>query len=274
MPAKEVVPEFGFREAPAAVAAAALAAIRDGGAKPAARGRGRGRPRPEPAVAEAMAPGTEEPPDATPVAEGAGESATGEARRRRRRRGGRGRGRGRGGRGRRPRRAVETEARSQLGRAGVRRSADRRTPAVLPERPTRRPWRTRPMQAQTNPSESAPAPRRPRIACRNGGRRRQPGASAMAPGEPRSVRASRSTPERRPPRRGAKPRRRSRRPAAPGERPKPRTRSREGRAYQAAPTRRGSGSASVRGERRPPSPPEHTEAGPRAGLLRCDPSSR
>jgi uncharacterized LabA/DUF88 family protein len=101
MPAKEVVPEFGFREAPAAVAAAALAAIREGGAKPAARGRGRGRTRLEPAVLEAMAPGTEEPPEATPVVEGAGESgagesATGEARRRRRRRGGRGRGRGRG----------------------------------------------------------------------------------------------------------------------------------------------------------------------------------
>lgn len=99
MPAKEVVPEFGFREAPAAVAAAALAAIREGGAKPALRGRGRGRSRPEPAVIEAMAPGTEEPPEPTEApsgVEGAGESATGEARRRRRRRGGRGRGRGRG----------------------------------------------------------------------------------------------------------------------------------------------------------------------------------
>lgn len=96
MPAKEVVPEFGFREAPAAVAAAALAAIRDGGAKPAARGRGRGRARPEPEPIEAMAPGTEEPPEATPVAEGSSDAATGEARRRRRRRGGRGRGRGRG----------------------------------------------------------------------------------------------------------------------------------------------------------------------------------
>ncbi len=99
MPAKEVVPEFGFREAPAAVAAAALAAIREGGVKPAPRGRGRGRPRAEPAVVEAMAPGTEEPPEPTEApsgAEGAGESATGEARRRRRRRGGRGRGRGRG----------------------------------------------------------------------------------------------------------------------------------------------------------------------------------
>lgn len=95
MPAKEVVPEFGFREAPAAVAAAALAAIRDGGARPASRGRGRSSAKPEP-VLEAMAPGTEEPPEA-PAAAGdvATDAATGEARRRRRRRGGRGRGRGR-----------------------------------------------------------------------------------------------------------------------------------------------------------------------------------
>jgi len=96
MPAKEVVPEFGFREAPAAVAAAALAAIREGGAKPAARGRGRSAPKPEP-VFDAMAPGTEEPPEAATVAaDGTTDAATGEARRRRRRRGGRGRGRGRG----------------------------------------------------------------------------------------------------------------------------------------------------------------------------------
>ena len=96
MPAKEVVPEFGFREAPAAVAAAALAAIREGGPKPASRGRGRGGTRPEPVALEAMAPGTEEPPEAVSAAEGAADGATGEARRRRRRRGGRGRGRGRG----------------------------------------------------------------------------------------------------------------------------------------------------------------------------------
>ena len=94
MPAKEVVPEFGFREAPAAVAAAALAAIREGGAKPASRGRGRGGARPEPSL-EAMAPGTEEPPEAPTAAEAATDGTTGEARRRRRRRGGRGRGRGR-----------------------------------------------------------------------------------------------------------------------------------------------------------------------------------
>ena len=96
MPAKEVVPEFGFREAPASVAAAAMAAIRDGGAKPASRGRGRGRTRPEPAPVESMAPGTEEPPEPVATVEGGTEAATGEARRRRRRRGGRGRGRGRG----------------------------------------------------------------------------------------------------------------------------------------------------------------------------------
>ena len=95
MPAKEVVPEFGFREAPAAVAAAALAAIREGGAKPASRGRGRGGARPEPALVESMAPGTEEPPEPVVAADGTTAAATGEARRRRRRRGGRGRGRGR-----------------------------------------------------------------------------------------------------------------------------------------------------------------------------------
>ncbi|MEX1073007.1 MAG: NYN domain-containing protein [Chloroflexota bacterium] len=100
MPAKEVVPEFGFREAPAAVAAAALAAIRDGKeAKPASRGRGRGRTRPEAPVAEPVAEATGEAPataPATAAAEAAIDPATGEARRRRRRRGGRGRGRGRG----------------------------------------------------------------------------------------------------------------------------------------------------------------------------------
>ena len=97
MPAKEVVPEFGFREAPAAVAAAALAAIREGGARPTSRGRGRAGARPLPVSTEAMAPGTEEPPEAlTAPADGAAEGPSGEARRRRRRRGGRGRGRGRG----------------------------------------------------------------------------------------------------------------------------------------------------------------------------------
>lgn len=98
MPAKEVVPEFGFREAPASVAAAALAAIRDGGAKPASRGRGRGRGRPEAAVAEAPAavPAVDAPTEASASTPAESGDASGEARRRRRRRGGRGRGRGRG----------------------------------------------------------------------------------------------------------------------------------------------------------------------------------
>ena len=101
MPAKEVVPEFGFREAPASVAAAALAAIRDGkeGRAP-ARGRGRARARPETAVvAEPGGPGSDEAPVPTvadAVTDAVADPATGEARRRRRRRGGRGRGRGRG----------------------------------------------------------------------------------------------------------------------------------------------------------------------------------
>jgi uncharacterized LabA/DUF88 family protein len=92
MPAKEVVPEFGFREASPTVAAAALAALREGkepqgGGRP----RGRGRGRPEPAPAEEPQPlvavGPADSAD-QPAAEGE------EGRRRRRRRGGRGRGRG------------------------------------------------------------------------------------------------------------------------------------------------------------------------------------
>ena len=102
MPAKEVVPEFGFREAPASVAAAALAAIR-GGDKPAGRSRSRTRPRPEAATVEAIAPGTEERPAPAASGDENGAAANGEPRRRRRRRGGRGRGRGRG-------RAEETTA--------------------------------------------------------------------------------------------------------------------------------------------------------------------
>jgi uncharacterized LabA/DUF88 family protein len=94
MPAKEVVPEFGFREAPASVAAAALAAIR-GGDKPAGRSRSRTRARPESAAVETLAPGTEERPEPVAAADGNGAAANGEPRRRRRRRGGRGRGRGR-----------------------------------------------------------------------------------------------------------------------------------------------------------------------------------
>jgi uncharacterized LabA/DUF88 family protein len=100
MPAKEVVPEFGFREASPSVAAAALAALREGKEpKPAAaRGRGRGRTRAEP-VAGAAATGPVEPAEEHAAATLTAESGDGteptEGRRRRRRRGGRGRGRGR-----------------------------------------------------------------------------------------------------------------------------------------------------------------------------------
>ena len=99
MPAKEVIPEFGFRNASPAVAQAALAALREGkgergGTATRTRG-GRGRRAAEPApetVAEpaAVANGTETPPASTADAE-----PSGEGRRRRRRRGGRGRGRNR-----------------------------------------------------------------------------------------------------------------------------------------------------------------------------------
>jgi uncharacterized LabA/DUF88 family protein len=94
MPAKEVVPEFGFREASPSVAAAALAALREGKEPhaPSGRGRGRERSRKEPVASEeAVAPS-----DVAAVAtEDGAQPAEGEVRRRRRRRGGRGRGRGR-----------------------------------------------------------------------------------------------------------------------------------------------------------------------------------
>jgi uncharacterized LabA/DUF88 family protein len=98
MPAKEVVPEFGFREAPASVAAAALAALREGkNGKPAARGRGRGRSRTEAASTEDPAATVSPEPAAPPTvgAPEAGDAVSSELRRRRRRRGGRGRGRSR-----------------------------------------------------------------------------------------------------------------------------------------------------------------------------------
>ena len=100
MPAKEVNPEFGFREASPSVAAAALAALKGGGAG-AATGNGRrtrggtGRrsaasaaASPEPAAVE------EAPSRAASPAETFAEGDD-QARRRRRRRGGRGRGRSR-----------------------------------------------------------------------------------------------------------------------------------------------------------------------------------
>lgn len=95
MPAKEVTPEFGFREASPSVAAAALAALKGGGPEPARRGRSTVSRRPAAAVTTAqpaVAP-PEEHAARTPVAVDAATDADPEARRRRRRRGGRGRGR-------------------------------------------------------------------------------------------------------------------------------------------------------------------------------------
>ena len=103
MPAKEVNPEFGFREASRGVAAAALAALREG-EKPAGRSRrGRGASKPaEEVTASASVPdetATEmaaEPVEPMTAVEAHVEGTNGEpTRRRRRRRGGRGRGRGR-----------------------------------------------------------------------------------------------------------------------------------------------------------------------------------
>jgi uncharacterized LabA/DUF88 family protein len=97
MPAKEVTPEFGFREASPSVAAAALAALKGGPAAAPRRGRtgtGTGRrAAAAPAVASAASPA--EAPAGELITPIAVEAADGdpEARRRRRRRGGRGRGR-------------------------------------------------------------------------------------------------------------------------------------------------------------------------------------
>jgi uncharacterized LabA/DUF88 family protein len=102
MPAKEVNPEFGFREASRGVAAAALAAIREG-EKPAGRSRrGRGAPKADEAAVAALpigeepSAGSEEPVEPMTALEAHVDGTNGETtRRRRRRRGGRGRGRGR-----------------------------------------------------------------------------------------------------------------------------------------------------------------------------------
>jgi uncharacterized LabA/DUF88 family protein len=106
MPAKEVNPEFGFREASRGVAAAALAALREGETVAARPRRGRGarqataavEPAAELAAPEAAASEPVEPMtalEAHAVVQADGTDA--EGRRRRRRRGGRGRGRGRRG---------------------------------------------------------------------------------------------------------------------------------------------------------------------------------
>jgi hypothetical protein len=108
MPAKEVDPDFAFREASPAVAAAALAAIK-GGSTRGGRGRGRttnghraeaGEARTEILEQPAMLTGghhaalvAESPEHIEQHAENGHEDGNGEAHRRRRRRGGRGRGR-------------------------------------------------------------------------------------------------------------------------------------------------------------------------------------
>ena len=96
MPAKEVVPEFGFRVASPSVAAAARAALRTGGTRGGRRPARQGEPPPvsAPAVgseAEVRAEHGEVPFDDEELVPTAGEPPEGRARRRRRR-GGRGRG--------------------------------------------------------------------------------------------------------------------------------------------------------------------------------------
>ncbi len=101
MPAKEVEPEFGFRDASPAVAAAALAAIRGGGGETRGRG-GRGRTtrrREESAAVEEVAVAAAAGTPATEAGDAQGHDDNGHnghengEHRRRRRRGGRGRGR-------------------------------------------------------------------------------------------------------------------------------------------------------------------------------------
>jgi uncharacterized LabA/DUF88 family protein len=99
MPAKEVNPEFGFREASPSVAAAALAALKTGTTS-SGNGRrtrgGSGRRSAAPAATAADVSADVEAASAPAAASGAEAPADGEeARRRRRRRGGRGRGRSR-----------------------------------------------------------------------------------------------------------------------------------------------------------------------------------
>ena len=94
MPAKEVTPEFGFREASPSVAAAALAAIKGGGSSDSAR-RGRSTPRRAPAAAPAEEPAATPPATASGSASADAASDADPERKRRRRRGGRGRGRAR-----------------------------------------------------------------------------------------------------------------------------------------------------------------------------------
>jgi uncharacterized LabA/DUF88 family protein len=109
MPAKEVVPEFGFREASPSVAAAALAALREGKEPRTSRGRtGRGRGRTEAAEQPQPVAATRPTNGDQPAAESE------EGRRRRRRRGGRGRGRG----GRAPVEVAEAVTPQQPGEIG------------------------------------------------------------------------------------------------------------------------------------------------------------
>jgi uncharacterized LabA/DUF88 family protein len=96
MPAKEVNPEFGFREASPSVAAAALAALKTGVAPSGNGRRTRGGTGRRSAAAPAAAPASEAEEAAAPVAAtDAIVDGDEQARRRRRRRGGRGRGRSR-----------------------------------------------------------------------------------------------------------------------------------------------------------------------------------
>ena len=131
MPAKEVNPEFGFREASRGVAAAALAALREG-EQPAGRLR-RGRRTPAPVETVPLAIGaadegapelSAEPVEPMTAVEAHVDGANGDpGRRRRRRRGGRGRGRGRRAEG-------QGEAQGEVQAEGAPQSGDLDSPEV------------------------------------------------------------------------------------------------------------------------------------------------
>ncbi len=100
MPAKEVSPEFGFREASPSVAAAALAALKTGTGTSAGSGTGNGRRGTRGGASRSASASPEEPAaeprtatTSTTADAGDAGDAGDETRRRRRRRGGRGRGR-------------------------------------------------------------------------------------------------------------------------------------------------------------------------------------
>ena len=185
MPAKEVTPEFGFREASPSVAAAALAALKTGG------GTDQWPPhprRPEPARRRPIrAAARREPLPVATATDAAAESAR--RARRRRRRGGRGRGRSRREDDATPATAAGTEEIGWEEFDDL--SAARRRSRPSASTPSRRPMRPRwPSSGIESPADAPPEARgrREAEAPRRARRRRPPMATREA-----EARARRST---------------------------------------------------------------------------------